>query len=100
VNKLYKKSGHLWEGRFKSCLVQSEQYVLACYRYIELNPVRAVLAGRAGQNRGASYPAHAPGGHSDLLTPHQEDLNLRRANEKRQAGFSDPLRLVLRPALV
>src|SRR6185295_12966000 len=43
VNRLYKKSGHLWEGRFKSCLVQSEDYVLACHRYIELNPVRAGL---------------------------------------------------------
>ena len=44
VNKTYKRTGSLWEGRFKSCLVQSEEYVLACYRYIELNPVRADLA--------------------------------------------------------
>ena len=41
INKTYQRSGTLWEGRFKSCLAQEEQYVLACYRYIELNPVRA-----------------------------------------------------------
>src|SRR5262249_33323002 len=41
VNRRLDRSGTLWEGRFKSCLVPSESYVLACYRYIELNPVRA-----------------------------------------------------------
>ncbi len=40
-NHKYKRSGTLWEGRFRSCLVESEKYVLECYRYIELNPVRA-----------------------------------------------------------
>ena len=41
INRAYQRSGTLWEGRFRSCLAQSEDYVLACYRYIELNPVRA-----------------------------------------------------------
>ncbi len=41
INRTYCRSGTLWEGRFRSCLAQSEAYVLACYRYIELNPVRA-----------------------------------------------------------
>jgi putative transposase len=41
VNRAYRRSGTLWEGRFRSCLTQSLDYVLACYRYIELNPVRA-----------------------------------------------------------
>jgi putative transposase len=49
INKNYRRSGYLWEGRYKSCLVQSENYVLACYRYIELNPVRAGLAERPDQ---------------------------------------------------
>src|SRR5438445_13280720 len=40
-NKRYGRTGSLWEGRFRSCLVQSEGYVLDCYRYIELNTVRA-----------------------------------------------------------
>ena len=42
-NYTYTRSGTLWEGRFKSCLIDSEQYLLACYRYIELNPVRAKM---------------------------------------------------------
>jgi putative transposase len=41
VNRMYRRSGTLGEGRLRSCLTQSEAYVLACYRYIELNPVRA-----------------------------------------------------------
>jgi putative transposase len=43
VNRTYDRTGGLWEGRFRSCLVQSEAYLLTCYRYIELNPVRAGL---------------------------------------------------------
>ena len=58
---LQENAGMLWEGRFKSCLVQSEQYVLACYRYIELNPVRAGLATRADQYQWSSYRANAAG---------------------------------------
>jgi putative transposase len=41
INRGYRRSGTLWEGRFRSCLVQERNYVLACYRYIEMNPVRA-----------------------------------------------------------
>jgi putative transposase len=41
INKTYKRSGTLWEGRYKSCPIQAETYLLACQRYIELNPVRA-----------------------------------------------------------
>jgi putative transposase len=40
-NGRHGRTGTLWEGRYKSCLVDSEHYVLRCYRYIELNPVRA-----------------------------------------------------------
>ena len=40
-NKTYRRTGTLWKGRFKSCLVESTDYLLQCYRYIELNPVRA-----------------------------------------------------------
>ena len=41
INRTYRRSGTLWEGRFRSCLTPSEDYVLACHRYIELSPVRA-----------------------------------------------------------
>lgn len=44
VNHRYRRTGTLWEGRYKACLVDSENYLLSCYRYIELNPVRAAIA--------------------------------------------------------
>jgi putative transposase len=40
-NKQYKRTGTLWEGSFKSLIVETDNYLLRCYRYIELNPVRA-----------------------------------------------------------
>ena len=43
VNKLEERSGSLWEGRFKSSIISSKEYLLACCRYIELNPLRAGL---------------------------------------------------------
>lgn len=48
MNRTYGRTGSLWEGRFRSCLVQTEDYLLACYRYIEMNPVRAKLVSHHG----------------------------------------------------
>src|SRR5437773_8492081 len=43
-NTKYQRSGTLWEGRFKACLIDTDAYLLSCYRYIELNPIRAKMA--------------------------------------------------------
>ena len=48
-NQQYRRSGTLWEGRFKSCLIDSDQYFLTCQRYIELNPVRAGIVEDPGK---------------------------------------------------
>ena len=48
INRTYQRSGTLWEGRFRSCLVNEEHYLLGCYRYIELNPVRGRDGGPSG----------------------------------------------------
>ncbi len=48
INKRYKRSGTLWEGRFKSSPVSSDRYLLSCSRYIEMNPVRAGIVERPG----------------------------------------------------
>src|SRR3989440_5617612 len=61
VNKRTGRSGTLWEGRFRSCLVASEHYVLACYRYIELNPVRAGMVSHPADYPWSSYAANSPG---------------------------------------
>lgn len=48
VNFSYKRTGTLWEGRHKASLIQTQTYLLSCYRYIELNPVRAGMVERPG----------------------------------------------------
>lgn len=94
VNRTYERRGNLWEGRFKSCLVQSEDYVLACYRYIELNPVRAALVRRPGEYPWSSYCANAEGCASPLITMHEEYLRLGRTPSERQAAYRDLFALV------
>ena len=89
INKNYGRSGYLWESRFKSCLVQSEDYVLACYRYIELNPVRAGLVSRPSEYPWSSYAANAMGEASLLIAPHEEYLALGRDPHERQAVYRD-----------
>jgi putative transposase len=70
VNKAYGRTGSLWEGRFRSCLVPTESYVLACYRYIELNPVAAGMVGHPRSYRWSSHRANAGSLRSAFITPH------------------------------
>lgn len=72
VNRVYRRSGTLWEGRFRSCLTQSEDYVLACYRYIELNPVRAGLVRHPRDYRWSSFHANGDGKADRLILPHEQ----------------------------
>lgn len=86
-NRQYKRSGTLWEGRFKSCLVQSEEYLLSCYRYIELNPVRANMVADPGDYKWSSYQCNALGKQSALCSPHQEYLKLGSTTYTRQQVY-------------
>lgn len=70
INKSRERTGSLWEGRFHSCLVTTERYALGCYRYVELNPVKAGLAAHPGEYRWSSYRANAEGQLSPLVEPH------------------------------
>jgi putative transposase len=78
INRTYKRSGTLWEGRFRSCLTQTEDYVLACYRYIELNPVRAGMVNQPQDYRWSSYHTNALGKPSSLIVPHDEYRRMGR----------------------
>ncbi|MBA8885076.1 transposase [Dokdonella fugitiva] len=69
-NTAHHRSGTLWEGRFKSNLVDSERYLLTCYRYIEMNPVRAGMVEEPGAYRWSSYGHNASGGPDAIVTPH------------------------------
>ena len=69
-NYAYTRSGTLFEGRYKSSLVQQEQYLLSCQCYIELNPVRAGMVKDPGDYRWSSYRAHAFGVEPKMWSPH------------------------------
>lgn len=86
-NRTYKRSGTLWEGRFRSCLTQTEDYVLACYRYIELNPVRAGMVFRPQDYRWTSYHANALGTVSRIIKPHEEYQRLGGDDETTQMAY-------------
>lgn len=87
VNRTYRRSGTLWEGRYRSSLVGDDGYLLACYRYIELNPVRANMVVRPGDYRWSSYRANALGEHSPLLTPHPLYAAMGSSHGTRQAAY-------------
>jgi putative transposase len=70
VNHRLQRSGTLWEGRFKSSLATSTSYVLACYRYVELNPVEAGMVAYPGHYRWSSYRANAEGKVDGIVRPH------------------------------
>ncbi len=78
TNRRYERTGTLWEGRFRSCLVQSERYLIACQRYIELNPVRAGIVSHPGAYTWSSYRANAEGELDFLITPHRDYVTLGR----------------------
>ncbi len=70
INKTYRRCGTLWESRHKASLVDAERYLLACYRYIELNPVAANMVGHPGAYRWSSFQHNAWGRLDDLVRPH------------------------------
>jgi putative transposase len=100
VNRTYRRSGTLWEGRFRSCLTQEESYLLACQRYIELNPVRADMVAHPAEYRWSSYRANAQGEPDALLEPHALYLALGKDAASRQSAYRELFRHELEPGLV
>lgn len=86
-NYRYKRSGTLWEGRFRSSVVQSESYLIACYRYIELNPVRAAMVDDPSEYTCSSYRHNALGVNSRLATPHDQYLKFAGTDLERQTIY-------------
>lgn len=87
-NYRYRRTGTLWEGRYKASLIDSEQYLLTCMRYIELNPVRATNMVKHPSNyRWSSYGSNATGAEDTLLTPHLEYKRLGKEASERQANY-------------
>lgn len=86
-NYSHKRTGTLWEGRYKATLIDSEAYLLTCMRYIELNPVRAGMVGHPGDYPWSSYRANAQGSDDRLVLPHSLYRHLGRTLVERQAAY-------------
>lgn len=87
INRKHRRTGSLWEGRFRSCVVESETYLLTCQRYIEMNPVRARLVQHPHEYVWSSYRANAHAVTSDLVVPHSEYLRLGTGMEERRSAY-------------
>ena len=86
-NSSYKRTGTLWEGRYKSCLVEEDSYLLHLYRYIELNPVRAGMVDEPSQYSWSSYSINALGKKSSICTPHPLYMALAKEKSDREIAY-------------
>lgn len=87
INYEYRRSGTLWEGRHKASLVDAENYLFTCMRYIELNPVRANMVKHPADYRWSSYRTNAQGENSGLVKPHTLYLQIDQNPIERQYAY-------------
>jgi putative transposase len=88
-NDLQKRSGTLWEGRYKSTVVQPELYLLNCMVCFDLNPVRAGLVNQAGDYPWSSYGHYAGQRVDPLVTPHALYWSLGNTPFSREAAYTE-----------
>lgn len=86
-NRRHVRTGTLWEGRFRSSLIQSDRHLLACQRYIELNPVRAGLVTHPSDYHWSSYHSNAVGIPSSFIKPHEIYLSLGKDEQRRRYAY-------------
>jgi putative transposase len=91
-NKRSQRSGTLFEGRYKSTLIQTERYLLACMAYIDLNPVRAGMVTQPQEYPWSSYGHYAGLRTDPLITPHPHFWNLGNTPFAREAAYVDLVR--------
>ena len=98
-NHKYGKTGTLWEGRFKSSLINTDDYLLRCYQYIELNPVRAGMVDSPEDYIWSSYRTNALAEPSTIITLHETVEQLgetrQRQAEAYREGFKEKVELHL-----
>ena len=89
-NHAYGRTGTLWEGRYKATLIDSERYLLTCYRYIELNPVRAEgMVDHPSEYPWSSYRYNALGQEDVLVVPHAEYISLGETLVERKQAYRE-----------
>jgi putative transposase len=87
-NRKHSRTGTLWEGRFRSTVIESERYLLACSRYIELNPVRAGLVADPMSYPWSSHAHHAGLKVDPLITDHELLWQLGNTPFERQRAYA------------
>ena len=92
INHSYKRSGTLWEGRFKASLVDSDAYLLTCMRYIEMNPVRANMVNHPGEYNWSSYHTNAQDKPNTVITPHPLHESLGSTKAEKQHTYRELFR--------
>lgn len=100
VNRTYRRTGSLWEGRFRSCLVDREDYLLHCHRYIECNPVRAGMVVHPADHPWSSFRANANGEPNPLVTAHPCLVALGGTPDERQTAYRELFRHDLEPSIL
>ncbi len=100
INRSYRRTGTLWDSRYKSSLIHADSYLLACMRYIELNPVRAALVDDPAHYRWTSYRGNGLGQADERLTPHEVYLALGAADAARRKAYRALFRAELDAAVV
>ncbi len=96
-NQRHGRVGTLWQGRFKSCLVDTDAYALRVIRYIELNPVRAAMVARPGDYLWSSARTHLGATQDPLVVPHPVYLGLGKSRDVRATAWRDWLHAPLDP---
>ena len=86
-NKAYSRCGALWQPRFYASVIDNDRYLLACHRYIDMNPVRAGLAVRPEGYLWSSHRFHALGERDDLVTPHARIVSLSENESGRRQAY-------------
>lgn len=89
INKKYKKTGTLWEGRHKANLIDAERYLLTCYRYIELNPVRAGMVSHPADYPWSSYHHHATDKIFSIINEHDIYLRIDKDSSLRKQAYRE-----------
>lgn len=89
INKKYERTGTLWEGRHKASAVDTESYLLKCYRYIEFNPVAAYMVDQPEEYAWTSHHCNAWGEPDPLIAEHESYLALGRNLEQRSSTYRD-----------
>jgi putative transposase len=86
-NHAYQRTGTLWEGRFRSCVIDAEDYLLICQRYIELNPVRAGMVSQPADYTWSSFRSNGLGHPASFWSPHEVYLRLGATQEERLGAY-------------